>query len=254
MVEQLKYDVVSGIWHHKKRMLILVAVIIGIYIFMAVTCHGFLTSQEYIKILFRGMPYTTDERKFILPNGLWLAVNIVLSLYVGMLVSDDLDTYGKLRLMRLGSKIRWWLSKTMIIMISVVLYYFLIIGTAVLCGYIPGLFKAEYAVANIIGEISLHMLATYMFKMTMVSLMVSMVQAVITLIDLKAGIVTVVVFLAVVMYDRTHTFLGNYLMVARMYDGIGNTWTNMMIIIVTIVAAILSGIYLVKKKSTYIWR
>ena len=53
MVEQLKYDVVSGIWHHKKRMLILVAVIIGIYIFMAVTCHGFLTSQEYIKILFR---------------------------------------------------------------------------------------------------------------------------------------------------------------------------------------------------------
>ena len=69
-------------------MLMLAAVIIGIYIFDIFIYKGFLKPEEFIKFLFRGMMFTTDEKKFVLPNGIWLGINILLSLHIGMIMGS----------------------------------------------------------------------------------------------------------------------------------------------------------------------
>lgn len=254
MLKQLGYDFISGILHHKKRMFMLVVGITGVYIFDIFIYNGFLKPEEFIKFLFRGMMFTTDEKKFVLPNGIWLGINILLSLHIGMIISDDISSYGKLRLMKLGNKIQWWLSKAVLICVSVILYYAIIVVTALICGNIPGLLGMEYIDVNIVSNISAHLLADYVFKIILTSLMLSCVQGVITLFNFKIGIVGVVIFLAVTMYDRTHRFLGNYLMIARMKDGIEMPVVNIVVEIILIGLSVIVGMYLVKKKSVYIWR
>ena len=254
MLKQLRYDFISGILHHKKRMLILAAVIIGIYIFDIFIYKGFLKPEEFIKFLFRGMMFTTDEKKFVLPNGIWLGINILLSLHIGMIISDDISFYGKLRLLKLGNKIQWWLSKVVLVCVSVILYYVVIIVTALICANIAGLFGVEYVDSNIVDDISTYLLTGYVFKIVLTSLMLSCIQGVITLFNFKIGIAGVVIFLAVTMYDRTHRFFGNYLMIARMKAGIEMPIVNMTVEIVLMVFSIIIGMYLVKRKSVYIWR
>jgi len=254
MLEQLRYDFISGILHHKKRILMLAVGITGVYIFDIFIYNGFLRPEEFIKFLFRGMMFTTNEKKFVLPNGIWLGINILLSLHIGMIVSDDISSCGKLRLMKLGSKIQWWLSKVVLMCVSVILYYAIIVATALICGNIPGLLGMEYVNVNIVSDISTYLLADYVFKIILTSLMLSCVQGVITLFNFKIGIVVVVIFLAITMYDRTHRFLGNYLMIARMKDGIGMPVVNIAVEIILISLSVVVGMYLVKKKSVYIWR
>lgn len=254
MLKQLRYDFISGILHHKKRMFMLAVGIIGIYIFDIFIYDGFLKPEEFIKFLFRGMAFTTDEKRFILPNGIWLGINILLSLHIAMIISDDISSYGKLRLLKLGSKIKWWLSKVVLVCVSVTLYYTVIVVTALICGNIPRLLGMEYADISVVSDISIHSLAGDVLKIVLTSLMLSCVQGVITLFNFKIGIAGVVIFLAVTMYDRTHRFLGNYLMIARMKEGIEMSIVNIMIEIVFIILSVVIGMYLVKRKSVYIWR
>lgn len=254
MLKQLRYDFISGILHHKKRILMLAVGITGIYIFDIFIYNGFLKPEEFIKFLFRGMMFTTDEKKFVLPNGIWLGINVLLSLHIGMIISDDISSYGKLRLLKLGSKVQWWLSKVVLVCVSVIIYYAVIVVTALICANISGLLGVEYVDINIINDISTHLLAEYIFKIILTSLMLSCVQGVITLFNFKIGIAGVVIFLAVTMYDRTHKFLGNYLMITRMKDGVEMPIVNIVAEIVLIVLSVVIGMYLVKKKSVYIWR
>ena len=47
-----------------------------------------------------------------------------------MIVNDDLGSYGKLRLMKVGSRIKWWMAKVVLVSASVVAYYMLILAAA----------------------------------------------------------------------------------------------------------------------------
>ena len=61
-------------------------------------------------------------------------------------------------------------------------------------------------------------------------------------------------FMAYTMYDRTHAFIGNYLMLMRYYQGINNYIVNVSIVYGVIIMASIVGIIIVKKCAIYIWR
>ena len=242
MLEQLRYDMITGLFHHKKRALLVIISVLLTYVFMCFSYRGLINTADFIKLLFSGMSYITDEKRFVIPNGIWLAINLVLAFHIGMIVNDDLGSYGKLRLMKVGSRIKWWMAKVVLVSASVVAYYMLILAAAcstaiisLICRTVPECMKA---IAMLVS----------------VSIMISIVQAVITLIDYKIGIVCVGLFMAYTMYDRTHAFIGNYLMLMRYYQGINNYIVNVSIVYGVIIMASIVGIIIVKKCAIYIWR
>lgn len=111
MLEQLRYDMITGLFHHKKRALLVIISVLLTYVFMCFSYRGLINTADFIKLLFSGMSYITDEKRFVIPNGIWLAINLVLAFHIGMIVNDDLGSYGKLRLMKVGSRINGgWLK------------------------------------------------------------------------------------------------------------------------------------------------
>lgn len=254
MHEQLRYDIITGLLHHKKRIILVIAGVIFIYVFMAFTYRGVINTADFIKLLFRGMPYVTDEKKFVIPNGLWLAINLLLAFHIGMIVNDDLGIYGKLRLMRVGSRVKWWLAKAVLVCISVVAYYTLILAAAFVVGSISLIYRTNVVNMSIIQDITVTECIKSIAMSACVSIMVGMIQAVITLIDYKIGIVFVGLFMALTMYDRTHAFIGNYLMLMRYYQGINNYIINIWVACGVIVSACIAGTIIVKKVAIYIWR
>ena len=237
MLEQLRYDMITGLFHHKKRALLVIISVLLTYVFMCFSYRGLINTADFIKLLFSGMSYITDEKRFVIPNGIWLAINLVLAFHIGMIVNDDLGSYGKLRLMKVGSRIKWWMAKVVLVSASVVAYYMLILAAA--CS------TANITVPECMKAIAM---------LVSVSIMISIVQAVITLIDYKIGIVCVGLFMAYTMYDRTHAFIGNYLMLMRYYQGINNYIVNVSIVYGVIIMASIVGIIIVKKCAIYIWR
>ena len=130
MLEQLRYDMITGLFHHKKRALLVIISVLLTYVFMCFSYRGLINTADFIKLLFSGMSYITDEKRFVIPNGIWLAINLVLAFHIGMIVNDDLGSYGKLRLMKVGSRIKWWMAKVVLVSASVVAYYMLILAAA----------------------------------------------------------------------------------------------------------------------------
>ena len=224
------------------------------YVFMCFSYRVLLNTADFIKLLFSGMSYITDEKRFVIPNGIWLAINLVLAFHIGMIVNDDLGSYGKLRLMKVGSRIKWWMAKVVLVSASVVAYYMLILAAACSTAIISLICRTVVVNVSIIQNITVPECMKAIAMLVSVSIMISIVQAVITLIDYKIGIVCVGLFMAYTMYDRTHAFIGNYLMLMRYYQGINNYIVNVSIVYGVIIMASIVGIIIVKKCAIYIWR
>lgn len=254
MLEQLRYDMITGLFHHKKRALLVIISVLLTYVFMCFSYRGLINTADFIKLLFSGMSYITDEKRFVIPNGIWLAINLVLAFHIGMIVNDDLGSYGKLRLMKVGSRIKWWIAKVVLVSASVVAYYMLILAAACSTAIISLICRTVVVNVSIIQNITVPECMKAIAMLVSVSIMISIVQAVITLIDYKIGIVCVGLFMAYTMYDRTHAFIGNYLMLMRYYQGINNYIVNVSIVYGVIIMASIVGIIIVKKCAIYIWR
>ena len=58
MLEQLRYDMITGLFHHKKRALLVIISVLLTYVFMCFSYRGLINTADFIKLLFSGMSYT----------------------------------------------------------------------------------------------------------------------------------------------------------------------------------------------------
>lgn len=68
MLEQLRYDMITGLFHHKKRALLVIISVLLTYVFMCFSYRGLINTADFIKLLFSGMSYITDEKRFVIPS------------------------------------------------------------------------------------------------------------------------------------------------------------------------------------------
>ncbi len=106
------------------------AVIAGVTLFACVDFHlktstagETVVLSDYIFHLFRGMkPYIQGESEFEIPI-LWFTVNLYLAYLIGKYPREDLSRSGIYVLLKSKSRAKWWLSKCVWCVASVIIYY-----------------------------------------------------------------------------------------------------------------------------------
>ncbi len=132
------HDIKQGFVHNGPRLLLPVAIgIIAALIFKRTyDLNGFDCSQatlmEMIIFMYKGEKYFPLEQlkdMYTLP-ALWLSVQIVISYLVGSYMKNDIYTYGQQVLMRCKNRWKWYLSKC-VWNVMTVLYCYIAIDAAI---------------------------------------------------------------------------------------------------------------------------
>ena len=133
------HDIKQGFVHNGPRLLLPVVIgIIAALIFKRTyDLNGFDCSQatlmEMIIFLYKGERYFPIEQlkeMYTLP-ALWLSVQIVISYLVGSYMRNDIYTYGQQVLMRCKNRWRWYMSKC-VWNVMTVLYCYIVIDATIM--------------------------------------------------------------------------------------------------------------------------
>ena len=146
--KQLKYDVKNGIINQYKKFIIFTGIIVLFCLMydqtvvnssfiQSGTVPGFL---DYITLFFRGkeeLYHLSQIDIFNIPIE-WLVIHSYLLFVIGTYPKRDYEEHGYQFLLRAEKKSYWWLSKCIWIVVTVIFYWFLIIGTTFLFVVLKG--------------------------------------------------------------------------------------------------------------------
>lgn len=183
-----------------------------------------ISCADMIFFNLKGMKYIKDSSIVIIPDGFWLALNMFLSLLIGNYPIYDMKLWGQQKFIHLNKKSIWWKSKCVWCMISVLIYYFIIITVSIFSGIIfgDGSMTLHQEVTNrfsISNNISINTLVISLMVMILISCILSEFKMLISVI---AGAVWGYIFNAIVLINAVYTksdyALGNFLMLIRVYS------------------------------------
>lgn len=154
----IKYDIKSG----TKSNIYKFCFLIGILVCIGLTAMKNLgvaekstgksaTILDYICYFTGGPKYIPKDmyQLYVIPV-LWLVIYVMISYIVGYYAMTDLDTYGSQILIRSGSRIKWWISKCIWNMVTVVSAFFLIYISAIVAGFLGGANKSMHLTKEIV--------------------------------------------------------------------------------------------------------
>lgn len=220
-------------------------------------CYG-----DLIMYNLRGMPkYIPGYEQYTLPI-IWILNQVMIAFIAGHYPSRDIYGYGRIILLQSCSRKKWWISKCIWIILSVVIYYIIIFGVSVVfalthnysCRLTPDLY-----VTNILYGIDLSNINISVFMVTLIALPIlvsiafSLFQNTVSFITNPIfGFIAVVILQLISTYFTTPFLLGNYSMVIRnvLCDSTTDIKTSNGIIFSVLFAiafAVIGGIYFNRK-------
>lgn len=218
---------------------------------------GKFSYSDYMFWMFRGMEYNQySANVFLIPNGFWLALNLYLSVFIGMYPIEDLRAIGKQKIMQIGKRQTWWIGKCIWCVCCVLLYYAVILGVigifTLLAG--QGLELHEEVGIKIMsgwsGEYHTQTIYVYMLVMIAFSVVVSLIQnAISVILNVICGELFVAMLLIFAVYASNGFSPANYTMLIRLYEMRIDVWLTLFVLAgIALITIILSSI-LIKRKE-----
>lgn len=228
----LRYDFYHGVFKNCIKL-------IPLMLFCVAICYGFandlklystgpemiLSTGNYFALLFSGMaPYIpSPDNQFQIPL-IWLFIHTYLIWFLGSYASSDLKGVGQTVLLRCGSRIKWWNSKTIFCIAGTTVYYLAILLSAFLMGMFlgtPSLLLAQpFAAMQMSAEfvelrLSTQLITVYLLPF-LVLLTMSLVKLVLDFVFTPAiSMITVVVIYIASIYYNSPFLIGEYSMLMR---------------------------------------
>lgn len=223
---------------------------------------------DYIAYIFKGMKtYVPNETAIFDIPITWFIIQTLICLLVARYPVKDLCTHGTQIIIRAEKKSKWWISKCIWIVLTVVLFYligFLAVLSVCLLkgGTLTGINHNLNRLANgfdFIGISNIRLVLTLLVLPVAISIALSMVQMLISFILTPIYSFMIIISLHIITaYYCTPILLGNFSMVLRnniaVREGLNTNQGFLYSILLIIVSVIIGNIYinrmdLIKKKA-----
>lgn len=212
LLKQIKYDIKSGILVNGNKFFVFTVVLLMFMInYYSNTIRLAETSvkvnlSDYIIHAFSGMKIETYgiENTFVIP-GLWLVINFYILIMSSNYPYWDLRTRGYQVMLRQPSKNIWWTSKIIWIILNVLSYYLIIIGTSILATVMFG------------GNVDIEQINPLIYVVPfIVDVLIVLIAIVISMvINPIAGVIISSAIMIVSAYIPSRYLMGNYSMYLR---------------------------------------
>lgn len=235
--KQLKYDVKTGIVNEWKIYLFFIVVIIVLCASISNEAYrrrlGSLTLADYLTKIFCGMKdFSNADRTatFLIPQE-WFIVQIFFVILVSRYPKTDFDERGYQVLIRSKSKKNWWISKCVWVLCNTVLYYSIIYLVIIAFAHFSGGLSVE--AKSDIWKNGVVILNTKKFMVT-VFIMPAVVSFTFGIIEMCISFLTssiiavfcIITYLVMSAYWCNLILIGNYTMLLRKEEIIGNQGVN----------------------------
>ncbi len=229
----MNYDLKLGISSNIKKLLLFVVLVTAYNIVGSHSIAGYAELNNLKPDVLDYFCYVLGGPRFI-PEGMiemyqipvmWLMLQIMIAYTIGYYAVTDLHRYGQQVLLRSTSRTKWWLSKVIWNLITVLIMYSIVFGITLLSAYVSGAsfewkltddIAMEVCNINMIPE-DVSIILIFIFVMpVIVSVTLSIMQMVIALITspIIGFIVTQsIAFLATIYTNKI--FISNYAMLSH---------------------------------------
>jgi len=213
--------------------------------------------SDYIFHIFRGMkPYIKGESEFEIPI-LWFTVNLYLAYIIGKYPKEDLYKCGINVILKSRTRNKWWLSKTIWCVLSVIIYYIVIYITMIIfcvfakVDFVLQIHKNKTSFLLLFSDKENINLYAMFFLPIICSISISLFQlTIIFFTDVVYGFVSVAIVLISSAYMYTPALVGNISMIERceyfQYDGISVKLSYFICTVLAAVSIIIGGKYFKK--------
>lgn len=266
---QIKYEIKVGILLNWKRYLF----ILGIFSLFA-CCLFFsmdrnianhLNISDYLVRIFMGTSewkFADRSNTFYLPKE-WAVIEIMYFLFICIYSKQDYKLREEQVLLRSQNIVIWWIGKCIWLILTTLCYYFIFYGVFVLISIITGTgLNGAVNIQNVWGleKISLNFneafLVLYILPW-MTSLAIGFFQMLFSMIiNPIAAISMSITYLIAAVYVSKPWLLGNYSMILRDYQVIGQRGVNgrdgLIYSFIIAISAIVAGCFYMKKKRSFI--
>lgn len=217
---------------------------------------GSLNVGDFLFWNLRGMQWAERIDKVIVPNGYWLAVNLLLAVMVGKSFEDMSGAAEMQKILRIGSRKSWWDLKVRECIVTVLAYYSILIVATIFSAFcmkaIIGI--PHFNLVEEYGGLGFEGVRTFLMAIMFIlftSITISVIQALITVtLDIKLGFVWVALILVLAIYTKSWWSMGSGLMLIRLSQyGINDYLGNGLLCIILTTIAYVVGSVLIKKKD-----
>lgn len=230
----LMYDIYTGIIEERKKYFLF-------FIYIFILCARFYTMHEelgthlmleqslsfgdYLAHILKGMKfYIPHSPELYIPDFTWLLLFLYISFTVNTYPKKDLCGYGQMILIRSQKRSLWWISKCLWSVMSIVLFFTIILFNALLFALISGAntllpqadIQLYYHQMNIAQLTPMHFFLEVYLIPLFVTLALSLLQMAFTVIFTPILSYTFMVCIYIAsIYSSSSRMIGNYLMPMR---------------------------------------
>lgn len=230
---QIRYDIINGIVHQWKKLLLIAVVYAVLITEFLVRCNlkhymGEYTTSDIILWMFKGMTWITDGQKDINIPTAYILPNILIAFAIGNYPFKDINGYGGMVLMRARKKSVWWISKCVWAVLTAVAAYAMLIIEILTVTLAGGKLSWQvnktvcqsvcgYNKIYINNNPNLTRLAVYMIIVGLLTtIAICLVQICVSqIMGPLIGYIAVVVILIMGVFFRSFMFIGNGFMAIR---------------------------------------
>lgn len=235
--KQLKYDVKTGIVNEWKIYLLFAVTIVVLCASISNEAYsrrlGSLKFVDYLTKIFCGMKDFSDVERtatFLIPQE-WLIVQIFFIIMVSRYPKTDFDERGYQVLIRSKSKKNWWTSKCVWVLCSTVLYYvilyFIIVVFALFSSGLSLETKSDIWKNGVIIINNKKFIETVFIMPAVVSFTFGIFEMCISFLTSPIiAVFCILTYLVMSAYWCNPVLIGNYTMLLRKEEIIGNQGVN----------------------------